>query len=88
MHELAFQIAMFWLVGLLAATVVLTFTTPTASSRILALDMLVLILIALLIVFGGLRATAFYLDAALVLALLSFATTLAAARYRESGTTL
>jgi multicomponent Na+:H+ antiporter subunit F len=51
--------------------------------RILALDMLTLILIALLILFADANREAYYLDAALVLALLSFVSSLAAARFHS-----
>ena len=44
-----------------------------------------LLLVALLILYSDSRRVAYYLDAALVLAMLSFLATIAAARYRSEG---
>lgn len=85
MHEIVFFAAVIWLTALLgvgAAGVARARTTP---SRILALDMLVLILIALLVVYADQQRSAVHLDAALLLTLLSFVATLAAARYHAEG---
>lgn len=85
MHEAVFYLAVVWMTGLLGVSVVLVVRAERAPSRILALDMLVLILIALLILFSDSRRTSLYLDAALLLAVLSFIATLAAARYHARG---
>jgi multicomponent Na+:H+ antiporter subunit F len=53
--------------------------------RILALDVLVSITIALLTILSYLRGVSYYVDAALTLALLSFASTLVSARYLIRG---
>jgi multisubunit Na+/H+ antiporter MnhF subunit len=84
-HVVVFYIAMVWMTGLLGIAVVLVIRSRTAMSRILALDVLTLILIALLILYADASQTANYLDAALALALLSFVSTLGAVRYHNEG---
>ncbi|MGH3757730.1 monovalent cation/H+ antiporter complex subunit F [Actinophytocola sp.] len=49
--------------------------------RVVALDLLAVIVISLLALLSYLRGQAYYLDAAVALALLSFVATVAAARY-------
>jgi len=66
---------------LLAVAVVAVIRVPETAGRILALDVLTLILVALLVLYGDANRSAYYLDAALILALLAFVGTLAAARY-------
>ena len=85
MHVVVFYLAMIWMTGLLGIAVVLVIRARTAMSRILALDVLTLILIALLILYADASQTGYYLDAALALALLSFVATLAAVRYHSEG---
>jgi len=57
----------------------------SSLTRILALDMTILILIALLVLFSDSNRVSYYLDAALMLALLSVIATIAAARYHSEG---
>ncbi|MBD0291767.1 MAG: pH regulation protein F [Thermoleophilia bacterium] len=83
MHEAVFYLAALWMTGLLAASVLLVIRAPSTLSRILTLDMLGLILVALLVLFADANVTAVYLDAALVLSLLALVATIAAARYDE-----
>lgn len=85
MHEAVFYFAVIWMTGLLVVTGLRVIRSRTAMSRILALDVLTLILIALLILYADSTRTSYYLDAALALALLSFIATLAAARYHSEG---
>ena len=85
MHVEVFYLAGFWMTGLLGIAVVLVIRARSALRRILALDVLTLILIALLILYADASQTAYYLDAALALALLSFIATLAAVRYHSDG---
>jgi multicomponent Na+:H+ antiporter subunit F len=66
---------------LLAVAVVAVIGLYSTAGRILALDMLTLILVVLLVLYGDAERTPYYLDAALILALLAFVGTLAAARY-------
>lgn len=84
MHTVVFYIATIWIGLLFGISVVLMIRVPFIA-RILVLDTLNLILIALLTLFATANRTAYYLDAALLLALLSFGGTLAAARYHSEG---
>ena len=81
MHELVFYVATAWMTVLLAVAVVAVIGLYSTAGRILALDMLTLILVVLLVLYGDAERTPYYLDAALILALLAFVGTLAAARY-------
>ncbi len=85
MHEAVFYLAALWMTGLLVVSVVLVIRARSSLSRILALDMLILILVALLVLFSDANRVPYYLDAALVLALLSVVATIAAARYHSEG---
>lgn len=81
MHEVVFYAAAAWLTVLLAVGVVSVIRVSSTAGRILALDMLTLILAALLVLYGDAQRNPYYIDAALILALLAFVGTLAAARY-------
>ncbi len=81
MHEIVFYAAAAWMTVLLAVAVVAVIRVSETAGRILALDVLTLILVALLVLYGDANRSAYYLDAALILALLAFVGTLAAARY-------
>ena len=81
MHEVVFYVAVTWMTVVLIVGVVATIKLPLTGGRILALDTLTLILTALLVLYGTAERTSYYLDVALILALLAFVGTLAAARY-------
>jgi multicomponent Na+:H+ antiporter subunit F len=85
MPELALEIAFGWVTLLLVAGAVLLLRARDTLHRVLALDVLVALLIALLIILSYLRDVSYYIDAALSLALLSFTATLVAARYVTRG---
>jgi multicomponent Na+:H+ antiporter subunit F len=85
MPELALQIALGWVTLLLLGGAVLLLRATDTLRRVLALDVLVALLIALLIILSYLRDVSYYIDAALSLALLSFTATLVAARYVTRG---
>jgi multisubunit Na+/H+ antiporter MnhF subunit len=85
MHETVFYLATFWIAMLMSVAVVLVVKERSALVRVLALDMVTLLLVALLVLYSDSRQVSYYLDAALVLALLSFAATIAAARYHSEG---
>ncbi|HVM17829.1 MAG TPA: monovalent cation/H+ antiporter complex subunit F [Gaiellaceae bacterium] len=85
MHEAVFYGAALWMTGLLVVSVVLVIRARTSLARILALDMTILILVALLVLFSDARRVPYFLDAALMLALLSVIATIAAARYHSEG---
>ncbi len=83
MHTAVFYAAALWMTGLLGVSVFLVVRARSSLSRILALDMLILILIALLVLFADATRTSYYLDAALALALLALGATVAASRYHS-----
>ncbi len=83
MHDVVFYGGIAWLTLLLGVTVILVARRGSAAGRILALDLLVLVLIGILALYAGQTERSYSLDAALALALLSFVATLAAARYAE-----
>ncbi len=87
MHEIVFQVATVWMTGLLGVMIVFLIRTRSALTRVLALVTVSLILIALLILFADTNRSQYYLDAALILALLSFVSTVAAARYQSERET-
>jgi multicomponent Na+:H+ antiporter subunit F len=84
-HEVVFYAAAAWLAVLVVACAILVLYARTAASRIVALDMLVLLVIGLLVLWSDIEGVAFFLDAALLLALLAFMGTLAAARFHGDG---
>lgn len=85
MSDVIFYAAMVWMTMLLLTAVVMVIRAKTAVVRILALDALSLVVTALLVLYSTTTETSFYLDAAVVLALLSFLSTMAAARYYSEG---
>ena len=85
MHESVFLVASVWMTGLLVIAVTVVIRARTTLTRILALDAVTLVLVALLILLADARRSPYYLDAALMLALLSFISTIAAARYQSEG---
>ena len=84
MHSSLFYLTIFWSAILFGATVLLVLRARTVLGRMLALDTLTLILIAFLVLFVHESRAVYYLDAVLVLALLSFIGTLAAAWFQGS----
>lgn len=87
MHEPVFYAAAVWMTVLLGTVVILLLRARSTLIRILALDTLTLILIALLIIYADVQGEAYYVDAALILALLSFVSTIAAARFHSERET-
>ena len=81
MHEIVYYIAMIWLVILFCVCVIMIVRAESGLVRVLSLDTLTLVLVALLIVYSVTTGTAFYLDAAVVLSLISFIAVIAAVRY-------
>jgi multicomponent Na+:H+ antiporter subunit F len=81
LHEIVFYPAVFWMTVLLVVGVVAVVGISSTTGRILALDTLTLVLVALLVLYGDAQREVYYLDVALILALLAFVGTLAAARY-------
>ena len=85
MHDVVFYTAAVWMTALLFVCIAIVVRARSPMDRILALDTLTLVLVALLILYTVTNGVSYYLDAALMLALLSFMATLAAARYRSEG---
>jgi multicomponent Na+:H+ antiporter subunit F len=85
MPEVVAAIAFGWATLLLVAGGWLLLRASDAIHRILALDVLVVIAIALLTILSYLRDVSYYIDAALALALLSLTATLVVARYVTRG---
>jgi multicomponent Na+:H+ antiporter subunit F len=81
MHEIVFYIAFVWMTVLLVISAAAVIRLRSTASRILALDMLTLILVALLVLYSDANRSSYYLDAALILSLLAFVATLVLARY-------
>jgi multicomponent Na+:H+ antiporter subunit F len=81
MHEVVFYAAFVWMTVLLVVSAAAVIRLRSTASRILALDMLTLILVALLVLYADANRTSYYLDAALVLSLLAFVATLVLSRY-------
>ncbi len=81
MHEIVFYLAFVWMTILLVVSVAAVIRLSTTAGRILALDTLTLILVALLVLYSDAFRSSYYLDAALILSLLAFLGTVAAARY-------
>lgn len=61
------------------------FRGPTAPDRILALDTMVINVIALIIVFGVMEGSAVYFEAALLLAMVGFVSTVAYSKFLLRG---
>lgn len=85
MSDVVFYVALIWMTCLLLTAAVTVIRARTTLVRILALDALSLVLTALLVLYSTTTETSYYLDAALMLALLSFLSTLAASRYYSVG---
>lgn len=77
--------ALVWVTLLLVAGGVALIRARDVVQRVIALDLLAVIAIALLALLSYLRAQPYYFDAAVALALLSFVATIATARYLSSG---
>jgi multicomponent Na+:H+ antiporter subunit F len=84
-HDLLLYIAMVWTILLLGWVVVLIIRPSAVPQRVAALDLVALLLIALLTLFSQLRDVAYFLDAALAVALLAFVGTIGYARYHAFG---
>jgi multicomponent Na+:H+ antiporter subunit F len=84
MDDLVFYAGVVWVAVLLGIVVISLARARSTAQRILALDLLSLVLIGLLALAAGEDQRSYALDAGLALALLGFVATLAACRYYES----
>jgi multicomponent Na+:H+ antiporter subunit F len=81
MHDFTYYVAMIWMTGLMLACIAMVIRTRSGMVRILAFDAVTLVLVALLVLYSVTTESSYYLDAAIVLSLISFIATLVAARY-------
>ncbi len=81
MHEIVFYFAFAWMTVLLVVSAAAVIRLRSTAGRVLALDMLTLILVALLVLYSTANRSSYYMDAAVVLSLLAFVATLVLARY-------
>ena len=81
MHQIVFYLAFVWMTVLLVTSAAAVIRLRSTAGRILALDTLTLILVALLVLYAAANRSSYYMDAALVLSLVGFMATLALARY-------
>lgn len=85
MRPIIVAVALTWMTMLLVVGGLMLIRSRDMLQRIIVSDLLASITIALLALLSYWRQTSYYLDAALALALLSFVSTLAAARYYADG---
>ncbi len=85
MPEIVIVVALACVVGLLAVGAAVLLRARDVLERIVALDLLTVICVALLALLAYLRGVSYYLDAALALSALSFVATLAAVRSDRGG---
>ena len=73
--------------GMLCMALLLAFSRlmrgPTIADRVIALDLLAIISVGVIIIYSVATTRAVFLDAAIVLALVGFAATIAFAKYLE-----
>ena len=81
MHEIVFYLAAAWMTLLLVVSVGAVIFLRSTAGRILALDTMTLILVALLVLYADANRSSYYMDAAVVLSLVAFMATLVLARY-------
>lgn len=81
MHEIVFYLAFVWMTSLLVVSAATVVRLRSTAGRILALDLLTLILVALLVLYANSERSSYYMDAALILSLLAFLATLVLGRY-------
>ncbi|MFN8591594.1 MAG: monovalent cation/H+ antiporter complex subunit F [Thermomicrobiales bacterium] len=84
MHPVVALVAGIWITMLLVVMVVYATVAKSSATRIVALDALSLLLVALLVLYSASVQRSYYLDAALALALVSFIGPIAAARWRSN----
>jgi multicomponent Na+:H+ antiporter subunit F len=81
------NIVMVIALAMLALAALLTFIRlmlgPTLPDRVIAIDLIGVLIVCLLVVLAGSTAQAAFLDVAMVIALISFVGTVAYARYIE-----
>jgi len=84
-HLIFVTAAAIWMTLLLVVTVLFVIRAESSAERMLGIDAMTLVLVALLVLFSAANQQPYYLDAALALALFSFIGTVAAARRLSEG---
>lgn len=79
------SVALVWVTFLLVAGGLVLIRARDVVQRVVALDLIAVVIVALLALLSYLSDVSYYLDAAVALALLSFVATVATARYLGSG---
>lgn len=85
MSDLAFNLATLAVLAGIAMNMVRLVIGPYAEDRILALDTMYVNSIALILLVGVQFETQFYFEAALLIAMLGFVSTIALAKYLDRG---
>ena len=83
MPSIAFVVASTMLAVAAGLTFIRLAMGPTLPDRVIAIDLIGVLLVCLLVVVAGLTAQQAFLDVAMVVALISFVGTVAYARYIE-----
>lgn len=83
MPSLAFLLAVTMIVVAAGLTFIRLTKGPTLPDRVIAIDLIGVLLVCLLVLMGGATAQDAFLDVAMVVALISFVGTVAYARYIE-----
>ena len=83
MPSVAFLIALAMLAVAAGLTFIRLAKGPTLPDRVIAIDLIGVLLVCLLVVMAGVTAQQAFLDVAMVVALISFVGTVAYARYIE-----
>lgn len=88
MHLPVVGAAAIWMTVLFATTVAIAIRARSTAERLVAIDAMTLVLVALLVLYSVANGQSYYLDAALALALFSFIGTVVAARRLAGGRVL
>ena len=83
MQSVSFVIAATMLAAAAGLTFIRLAKGPTLPDRVIAIDLIGVLLVGLLVVMAGVTAQQAFLDVAMVVALISFVGTVAYARYIE-----
>ena len=83
MTSLPFLIALTMLVVAAGLTFIRLAKGPTLPDRVIAIDLIGVVLVCMLVLMAGVTAQQAFLDVAMVIALISFVGTVAYARYIE-----
>jgi multicomponent Na+:H+ antiporter subunit F len=83
MPSLLFLVTLTVLVSAACLVMIRLVKGPTLPDRVIAIDLIGVLMVSVLVVMGGMTAEQSFLDVAIVVALISFVGTVAYARYIE-----